>query len=142
VNLGAMTTTSDLKNDYSTVKVPLGGELVDSGLQKVGSFFGDHSKVAIDSMFNTGSSIGVMAMVLPGGRLLPRHIPSFGYVSFGELTTEQDLNSALATADTVMGRRGSRMTGAMETLLRKLHGQTEPERSRAIQRAIQRRLQA
>jgi len=142
VNIGAMTTTSDLKNDYSTVSVPVDGDLVDSGLQKVGSFFGDHAKVAIDSMFNTGSSVGVMAMVLPGGRLLPRHIPSFGYVSFGDLSSDLDLDSAISTARIVMNRRGQELTVAMTDLLRQLFDETQPERAKAIQRSVQRRMQA
>ena len=81
VNIGAMSTTSDLKSDYSNVKVPLEGTPIDSGSPKVGSFIGDHVKTAINSMFNTGSSIGVMAMVLPGGPLLPKFIPSFSMIS-------------------------------------------------------------
>jgi UDP-N-acetylglucosamine diphosphorylase/glucosamine-1-phosphate N-acetyltransferase len=142
VNIGAMSTTSDLKNDYSTVCVPVDGELINTGLTKVGSFFGDHAKIAVDSMFNTGSSVGVMSMVLPGGRLLPRHIPSFSYVSFGNLTADLDLDAAIATAGIAMARRGSNMTDAMRTLLRSLNHQTEAERSTAIQRVLQRRLHA
>ena len=66
VNLGALSTNSDLKNDYSSVRVPLWGEPIDSGSTKVGCFIGDHSKTAICSLFNTGTSVGVMSMVLPG----------------------------------------------------------------------------
>lgn len=142
VNLGAHSTTSDLKNDYSNVCVPLNGDLVDTGLRKVGSFIGDHSKTAIDSMFNTGTSVGVMSLVLPGGRLLPRHIPSFCSMSFGLLTSDLDLDSAIATARAVMARRDQELTAAMESALRDLCRRTEAERARAIQRSLQRRLKA
>ena len=64
VNLGALTTNSDLKNDYSPVRVPLAGESLDTGSTKVGCFIGDHTKTALASLINTGSSIGVMTMEL------------------------------------------------------------------------------
>ena len=135
VNIGAMTSTSDLKNDYSTVRVPLQGQPIESGLHKVGSFIGDHSKTALDSMFNTGSSIGVMTMVLPGGRLLPRHIPSFCSVTFGELTCDWSIDTAIETARVVMQRRGQLLTVHAERLLRIVHQRTELERQTALQRS-------
>jgi UDP-N-acetylglucosamine diphosphorylase/glucosamine-1-phosphate N-acetyltransferase len=141
VNLGAMTSTSDLKNDYSNIRVPLQGDLIETQSPKVGSFIGDHTKTAIDSMFNTGSSIGVMAMVLPGGRLLPRHIPSFCNLSFGELVADWPLEDSLLTARAVMARRGKMLTPAAERLIRTVHQQTEPERQRALERAMQKRMQ-
>ncbi len=135
VNIGAMSCTSDLKNDYSPVKVPLQGQMVDSGMNKVGSFIGDHAKTAMDSMFNTGSSVGVMAMVIPGGRLLPRHIPSFSSVSFGNLACDWPLNAAIETAQSMMSRRGQSLTLKAERLLRIVHHRTEQERQAALRRA-------
>lgn len=140
VNLGAMTTTSDLKSDYSNVTVPLQGEMIDTQTTKVGSFIGDHSKTAIDSMFNTGSSIGVMTMVLPGGRLLPRHIPSFCNVSFGDLAEDWPLEQSLATARTAMQRRGFELTSAQESLYREIHRRTSAERSAAVDLSRQKRI--
>jgi UDP-N-acetylglucosamine diphosphorylase/glucosamine-1-phosphate N-acetyltransferase len=49
VNLGALSTTSDLKNDYSAVRVPLEGKSIDTGLVKVGCFIGDHTKTGLGS---------------------------------------------------------------------------------------------
>lgn len=141
VNLGAITTTSDLKSDYSSVKVPLQGQMVDSGISKVGSFIGDHTKTAIDSMFNTGSAIGVMTLVLPGGRLLPRHIPSFCNVSFGELACDWPLDQNIATAKIAMSRRGCEFTPAAERLFRLLYEKTESERSAAMAYANHKRIQ-
>ena len=135
VNFGAMTTTSDLKNNYTDISVPLQGELIGTGMNKVGTFFGDHSKTAIDSMFNTGSSIGVMSMVLPAGGLLPRHVPSFSSVIAGQLTLNWTLESGLESARAAMPRRGKQLTSAMEAQLRTVYDCTQSERDRAFARA-------
>ncbi|MEQ9409589.1 MAG: putative sugar nucleotidyl transferase [Fuerstiella sp.] len=140
VNLGAQTTTSDLKSDYSSVRMPRNGDMIDSGAIKIGSFIGDHTKTAIDSMFNTGSSIGVMTMVLPGGRLLPREIPSFCNVSFGELATDWSLHKCLETARATMQRRGVPLTKAVEELYLTLYTLTEHERTHVLDRASQKRI--
>jgi UDP-N-acetylglucosamine diphosphorylase/glucosamine-1-phosphate N-acetyltransferase len=135
VNLGALTTNSDLKNDYSCVKVPVGGQPVDSGELKVGCFIGDHTKTAIGSLFNTGSSVGVMCLVLPDGELLPKHIPSFSRTWHGELIDGLPVEQGLATARHAMERRNCELTDAQERLLRTLHVQTQTERDRAIERS-------
>ncbi|MEP3478038.1 MAG: putative sugar nucleotidyl transferase [Fuerstiella sp.] len=141
VNLGAISTTSDLKSNYSSVKVPLQGELVDSGLIKVGSFIGDHTKVAVDSMFNTGTSVGVMAMVVPGGRLLPRHIPSFCSVQYGHLSDAWPLEESLASCRIAMGRRDQVLTAGEEQLLRQVYEDTADERVAAMTRVTAKNLE-
>ena len=138
VNIGAMSTTSDLKNDYSSIAVPLEGTPIDSGSSKVGSFIGDHAKVAINSMFNTGSSVGVMAMVLPGGPLLPRFVPSFSMVWFGTLKDAWPLDRSIESARTAMSRRGQELTEAQEALLRQLHQQTASHRAETVKHAATR----
>ncbi|MFK7821755.1 MAG: putative sugar nucleotidyl transferase [Planctomycetaceae bacterium] len=142
VNIGAMTTTSDLKNDYSSVKVPQEGTPIDTGSSKVGSFIGDHAKTAINSMFNTGSSIGVMAMVLPGGPLLPKFIPSFGVVWFGEVRESAGLEGSLDVARTAVSRRGLELTNAQEKLIRHLYTATADSRAHAVRRAADRKAAA
>lgn len=134
VNMGALSTNSDLKNDYSTVRVPLSGESIDSSSTKVGCFIGDHSKTAVCSLFNTGTSIGVMTMLLPGGELLPKFVPSFARVWHGDLDDNLNLESALDTARTAMDRRGQDLTLAQERLLRHLHAATTEQRKSAIVR--------
>lgn len=133
-NLGALTTNSDLKSDYSSVRVPLTGDVFDTNQTKVGCYIGDHTKTAIGSLFNTGSSIGVMCMILPGGELLPKHVPSFSRVWHGDLRDGWDLNRSLETARTAMGRRGVELTAAGERLIRHLERQTWAEREAAIRR--------
>lgn len=131
-NLGALTTNSDLKSDYSPVTVPLIGELVPTHQTKIGCFIGDHTKTAIGSLFNTGSSIGVMCMILPGGELLPKHVPSFSRVWHGELVEGWEVERNLKTARIVMSRRGMTLTAAQERLIRHLEHQTWAEREAAI----------
>jgi UDP-N-acetylglucosamine diphosphorylase/glucosamine-1-phosphate N-acetyltransferase len=139
VNLGALSTNSDLKNDYSAVKVPLMGESIDTGSTKVGCFIGDHTKTALGSLFNTGSSIGLMTMILPGGELLPKHVPSFTRVWHGRIEElPQGIEPSLAIARTAMGRRKLELAPAMERLLREVYRQTAGERTAAIQRSTSR----
>jgi len=134
VNLGALTTNSDLKNNYSNVKLPVGTEYLDTGEKKVGCFIGDHAKTAIGTLFNTGSSVGVMAMVLPAGRLCPKHIPSFARYWQGTLDEALDFESACETAATVMGRRDQEFTSAHRELFAAIRDLTAEERTAALQR--------
>ena len=134
VNLGALTTNSDLKNDYSHIRVPVMGESVDTGLTKIGCFIADHAKTAIGSLLNTGSSIGAMAMILPDGQLAPRHVPSFCKAAHGELADGIDLEKALRMARIAMGRRNCELTPAQERLWRRLYVQTRAERENAVLR--------
>ncbi|MCA1684788.1 MAG: hypothetical protein LC745_02140, partial [Planctomycetia bacterium] len=85
VNLGAITSNSDLRNDYGEVYVPLGGDPVPTGMAKVGCFVGDHTRTGLGSMLNTGTAVGVMCNVLPAGPLLPKHVPSFSAVLYGRV---------------------------------------------------------
>lgn len=137
VNLGALTSNSDLKNDYSAVKVPLVGESIDTGETKVGAFIGDHTKTALCCLFNTGTSVGVMTQILPAGELLPKHIPSFCRIWHGQLEMLPDgMTSSLATARTAMARRGQTLSPAMERLLTHVYQSTDAERQRALQRTV------
>lgn len=138
VNLGALTTNSDLKNDYSAVRVPLWGEPLDTGSTKVGCFIGDHAKAALCSLFNTGTSVGVMSMVLPAGELLPKHLPSFTRLWHGDVEEIADVGSALETARIAMSRRKVTLTPAAERLLKSVFEQTRDERVAAIERSQQR----
>lgn len=135
VNLGALTTNSDLKNDYSEVSVPLGGVSRKSGSKKVGTFIGDHTKTAIGTLFNTGSAIGMMSLILPGGELLPKHVPSFSRVWHGQIEELPDgCESGVATAKIAMSRREQTLTPAMEQLIRRQFAATVAERQKALQR--------
>jgi len=131
VNLGALTTNSDLKNDYSNVKIPLGQQYLDTGDRKIGCFIGDHAKTAIGTLFNTGSNVGVMAMVLPAGKLCPKHIPSFCRLWHGRLDDECNFDAACQTAATAMGRRNQNFTETHRKLFENIRDFTQPERTDA-----------
>jgi UDP-N-acetylglucosamine diphosphorylase/glucosamine-1-phosphate N-acetyltransferase len=139
VNLGAITSNSDLRNDYGEVRVPLQGDPIPTGQAKVGCFIGDHTRTGMGSMLNTGTSIGVMCNVLPAGILLPKHVPSFTAVLYGRVAPGFSLDKIFETARTVMGRRGRVFDEAEEQLFLALYDQTRLERERAFQRSHDRR---
>ena len=139
VNLGAITSNSDLRNDYGEVFVPLGGDPVPTGMAKVGCFVGDHTRTGLGSMLNTGTAIGVMCNVLPAGPLLPKHVPSFAAVLYGRVAPGFPLDQMFATARTVMGRRNQAFTEVDEQLYLDLYERTRLERERAFQRSHDRR---
>lgn len=119
VNLGAGTNNSDLKNNYGSVKVQLGSEQIDTGLQFVGLTMGDHSKSAINSQFNTGTVVGVSSNIFGSG-FPPKYVPSFSWGAAGETFTTYQVERAINVARRVMARRHIELTGAEETLFRKI----------------------
>ena len=127
VNCGAGTVTSDLKNNYSSVKVYVNGEPVDSGMQFVGVTIGDHSKTAINSTFNTGTVIGVSSNVFGTG-FPPKYVPSFSWGAAGETFTTYNIDKALSVAAKVMVRRKIELTGPEDKLFRKIFDLTGDER--------------
>jgi UDP-N-acetylglucosamine diphosphorylase/glucosamine-1-phosphate N-acetyltransferase len=104
-NLGAGTENSDLKNNYSLVKVQIGNHRVSSGKLFVGLFMGDHTKTGINTMFNTGSVVGVGSMS-HGSGFHPRFIPSFAWSDgdSGEFKRAK-FEDTVETAKIVMSRR-------------------------------------
>lgn len=114
-NLGADTNTSNLKNNYGSVKVwdYTARRLVDSGLQFCGLIMGDHSKSGINTMFNTGTVVGVNANVFDSG-FPPKFIPSF---TWGQGQGEYQVDKAVDVASKVMERRGVTLTDADRDLL-------------------------
>lgn len=104
-NLGADTNNSNLKNDYGEVKMydAVAGDFEGSGRQFLGLVMGDHTKSGINTMFNTGTVVGVCCNVFGTG-YLPRFIPSFSWGG-PDTFSEYRLDKALAVADVVMKRR-------------------------------------
>jgi UDP-N-acetylglucosamine diphosphorylase/glucosamine-1-phosphate N-acetyltransferase len=135
VNLGAITSNSDLRNDYGEVSVPQGGDPVATGQAKVGCFLGDHTRTGLGSMLNTGTTVGVMCNLLPAGPLLPKYVPSFAAVLYGQVAQGFPLEQMFATVRIVKGRRGQVFSAVEEQLYLDLHEQTRLERERTCQRA-------
>jgi UDP-N-acetylglucosamine diphosphorylase/glucosamine-1-phosphate N-acetyltransferase len=129
VNLGALTTTSDLKNNYGSVRVWVDGREVDSGSPKVGAVIGAHVKTGIGTLLPTGASVGVGANLFGGGRFAPRQVPAFAWWD-GEASVDHDLPRFLATARIAMSRRGRTLSPADEQLLRAVFDATAKERAR------------
>lgn len=124
-NLGADTNTSNLKNDYSQVKLwSIADEkFMATGLQFCGLMMGDHSKCAINTMFNTGTVVGVFANIFGSG--FPRnYIPSFSWGGPAGYKKYQ-LSKALQVADEVMKRRDLALTEEDKSILEHLYSQQE-----------------
>lgn len=140
VNFGAGSQNSDLRHDYGEVTVSVCGRPVATGHNKVGCFLGDHTKVGLGALLNTGTTAGVFCNLLPSGSLLPRWVPSFASWWNGRLTDHADLPQLLHTAAEVMDRRGRELTDAHTALYLALYAATAAERRRALRDAEQRRL--
>jgi UDP-N-acetylglucosamine diphosphorylase/glucosamine-1-phosphate N-acetyltransferase len=125
-NLGADTNTSNMKNNYDLVRLwsHVKKDFVNTGLYFCGLIMGDHSKAGINTMFNTGSMVGVNSNVLGGG-YPPNFIPSFSWA--GENT--YDIEKALATAERAMGRRNQKITDTDKVILREVFAMTAQERN-------------
>jgi len=139
VNLGALTTNSDLKNDYSNVSVMLDGRRsTDTGSTKVGSLIGDHAKTSIGTLLNTGSYVGAMALIMAMGKPLPKHIPSFGWFIEGNVTKGFGKGRLYETAKTAMSRRGCEWTEKTEAMWDAVFEITSPVRKAAIKKGRRR----
>lgn len=135
VNLGALTTNSDLKNDYSNVSVMLDGQrAINTGSTKVGSLIGDHVKTSIGTLLNTGSYVGGMALIMATGKPLPKHIPSFAWFIEGIVTKGFGKGKLYETAKTAMSRRKREWTPAMEKMWDSVFELTAPVRNKAIKK--------
>lgn len=130
VNIGAITTNSDLKNTYGTVKMMIRGERIDSGMIKVGSFIADNVKTSIGTFIYTGKRIGVASQV--HGYVF-EDVPSFTIYakSMGYRLFEVNLESAIDTQKRMMERRGVEQTKEDVDLLRKVFEMSIEERYRA-----------
>lgn len=128
-NLGADTNTSNLKNNYGPVKLwdYTSGRFVNTGQQFCGLIMGDHSKAGINTMFNTGTVIGVSANVFGAG--YPRNfIPSFTWGGPAGMKTYKT-NKAFETAEKMMARRKVEFDGVEKAILEKVFEETSQFRS-------------
>ena len=118
VNLGADTNNSDLKNNYADVQVKVNGRTVDTGSPYVGLFMGDHGKSGINTMFNTGTTIGPGANVVGYG-YPPVNILPLSWSINGKIRPYQ-FDKFCATAQKVKERRGKKFTPEEKQLFRSL----------------------
>jgi UDP-N-acetylglucosamine diphosphorylase/glucosamine-1-phosphate N-acetyltransferase len=127
-NLGADTNTSNLKNNYAPVKLwdYTKGGFSTTGLQFCGLMMGDHSKCGINTMFNTGTVVGVGANIFGDG--YPRNfIPSFSWGGAAGFSTFT-MPKFEETAKAVFGRRGLEWTPVEKEILDKVFDLTKSYR--------------
>jgi len=103
VNLGAGTITSNLKNTYGSVALWTPEGLRDTGMRKLGTFFGDHVKTGIGLRLTTGSVLGAGSN-LYGSLMPPKHVLPFSWGE-GESLSTYLLDRFLTVAERVMARR-------------------------------------
>jgi UDP-N-acetylglucosamine diphosphorylase/glucosamine-1-phosphate N-acetyltransferase len=130
INLGADTNNSDLKNNYSTVRVVIDGQTIDSGSLFVGVTMGDHSKTGINTMINTGTVAGVGCNLF-GADFPPKSVPSFCWGGAGNLV-EHAFEKFVDTARKVMARRDRELTPAHASMLQHVFERTAGERGNAM----------
>ena len=127
-NFGADTNNSNLKNNYSNVKLwsYRSEHFIDTGLQFCGLIIGDYSKCAINMMFNTGTVVGICANLFGAG--FPRNfIPSFswggpqGFMIF-------NLDKAYEAIARMKERRGIRMDEKEKRMLEHVFNNTKKYR--------------
>jgi UDP-N-acetylglucosamine diphosphorylase / glucose-1-phosphate thymidylyltransferase / UDP-N-acetylgalactosamine diphosphorylase / glucosamine-1-phosphate N-acetyltransferase / galactosamine-1-phosphate N-acetyltransferase len=128
INLGADTNCSDLKNNYSTIKITNNGKEIETGLQFLGLLMGDHSKSAINTMFNTGTVAGFSCNIYGAG-FPDKFIPSFSWGG-SEGFIEYKIDKSIETAAKVLGRRKKVMTKTEEELFRKIFEMTTDDRTK------------
>ncbi len=119
-NLGADTNTSNLNNNYSTVKIPdwETKELLESGFQFLGTVMGDHSKTSINTMLKTGTVCGISSNIFMSG-FPPKYIPSFSWVDSDNPKVYR-FGRAMETMKAMMKRRNIDLTPAYEEMMRKV----------------------
>lgn len=123
-NLGADTNNSNLKNNYSEVKIFSYAEqkMIGTGLQFCGLLMGDHSKTSINSMLNTGTVVGVGCNIFDGG-FPPKHIVSFSWGGSRDGFELFRFEKFLEAETKVFARRKKEISPAYQNLLEALYSE-------------------
>ena len=128
-NLGADTNNSNLKNNYDNVKIwnYLSESFKQTGLQFCGLIMGDHSKCGINTMFNTGTVVGVGANIFGSG--FPRNfIPSFSWGGSSGLIVHR-IDKFFKTAELVLARRNEALSDDDIEILLHVYSMTKSYRN-------------
>jgi UDP-N-acetylglucosamine diphosphorylase/glucosamine-1-phosphate N-acetyltransferase len=128
-NIGADSNNSNLKNNYEEVKLwhEAKGSFVKTGLQFCGLIMADHSKCGINTMFNTGTVIGVSANIFGSG--FPRNfVPSFSWGGASGFT-EYKLDKAMQTMKLVYARRKKEITETENNIYQHIYSATQNQRN-------------
>lgn len=127
VNLGAGTSSSDLKNTYGTVRVDYENTRFETGMQFLGTVIGDFAKTAVNTSIFTGKIVGVCSMIYG---TVTTNVPSFSNYarSFGQVT-EFSLAHVKTTQKRVFARRDIEQTERDTTLMARVFDMTRHERA-------------
>lgn len=123
VNIGAASNNSDLKNNYSPVRMWCAGSVRETGRQFLGLLMGDHTKTGINTLFNTGTVVGFNCNIF-SSEMPATFVPSFSWGHGGHMTP-YDIEKAMNTAAVVMERRRVKFSAAHQQLFRKIHELSE-----------------
>ena len=123
VNIGAGMNNSDLKNNYSAVRMWSAGVIRETGRQFLGLIMGDHSKTGIGTLFNSGTVVGFNCNIY-GSTIIDKFVPSFSWGQGGEMTDYQ-LEKALLTAQVVMERRSVKFDRVYRSVFQRIFELTE-----------------
>lgn len=127
VNIGAMTTNSDLKNTYGSIRMVIEGfGQLDSGILKLGCFLADHVKLGIGVHLNGGAVVGTGSNIF-GVHFAPKTIPPFTWG--GEVFREYRIQSMIEVARKVMARRKVSLSAEQEEVLRAVFAMTRGDRA-------------
>ncbi len=126
VNIGAASNNSDLKNNYSPVRMWNAGSIRPTGRQFMGVIMGDHTKTGINTLFNTGTVVGFNCNVY-SSEMPAKFVPSFSW-GHGEHMTEYDLERAMQTAQVVLERRRVRFGDAHRRIFERIHAMSQRAR--------------
>jgi len=118
VNIGAGSNTSDLKNNYSSVRMWCAGAVRETGRQFLGCIIGDHTKLGIGAVLNSGTVIG-FACSIYGTDLHDKFVPSFSWGKAGELVP-YDTSKAMLTAQMVTERRDIKFDVGYKGMFKKI----------------------
>jgi UDP-N-acetylglucosamine diphosphorylase/glucosamine-1-phosphate N-acetyltransferase len=119
INLGAGTSNSDLKNNYSNIRVKHNNVEIDTGMTFLGALIGDYTKTAIGTRFTTGSLIGTCCNII-SDESVPKSLPSFTWLCNGK-HSEYELDKIMETTKVVYSRRGIIFTDGDRKLLREVY---------------------
>lgn len=119
VNIGAGTTTSNLKNTYGNVSLWTPTGVRDTGLQFLGSLIGDHAKLGIGTMLTTGCVVGAGANVF-GANVTPKYVPPFAWGE-GEPWDRVQFDKFSEIAVRMMERRQVTLDSATLSLLSEVY---------------------
>jgi UDP-N-acetylglucosamine diphosphorylase/glucosamine-1-phosphate N-acetyltransferase len=118
VNIGAGANNSDLKNNYSAVRMWCAGMVRETGRQFLGFIMGDHTKVGIGATFNSGTVVGFNCNIY-GSEAPNRFVPSFSWGRGAEMS-DYVLEKAMLTAQVVMERRDVKFTDAHQQVFQRI----------------------